>query len=183
MLTGAGSAWYDLVAETFQNETLNTRIIPIIRPGCYAIHDTGIYQEAQNAVMQRSQVACDLTAQLGADLQSSLEVWAYVQSIPEPGHVIIGMGKRDVAFDAGLPSPALIYRPGERQPSPVNKEWKLTNIMDQHAYLACPNDADINVGDMIGFSTSHPCLTFDKWREIVVIDDSFSEENTFKTYF
>ncbi|WP_202973208.1 amino acid deaminase [Psychromonas sp. psych-6C06] len=183
LLTGAGSAWYDVVAKTFTEAKLNSRIIPIIRPGCYLIHDTGIYQEAQQAVVTRSQIACDLNNELGADLQSSLEVWAYVQSIPEPGHVIIGMGKRNVAFDAGLPIPELIYRPDDQQVNKVLNNWKVTDIMDQHAYLSCPVDADIAVGDMIAFSTSHPCLTFDKWRKIQLIDDSYRVKETLDTFF
>ena len=179
ILTGAGSAWYDVVAETFNAASLEECIIPVIRPGCYLIHDTGIYSDAQNAVMKRNQVACDLSG----DLQSSLEVWAYVQSIPEPDHIIIAMGKRDVAFDAGLPSATLHYRPGNIKPTNIEKDWKITNIMDQHAYLSCPKNSDIKVGDMIAFSTSHPCLTFDKWRQITVIDNDFNVKKSLKTFF
>lgn len=179
ILTGAGSAWYDVVAETFSNADLSQNIIPVIRPGCYLIHDTGIYLNAQDAVIQRNQVACDLAG----DLQSSLEIWAYVQSIPEPGHIIIGMGKRDVAFDAGLPIPELHYRPENSTPTSITANWKITDVMDQHAYLSCPVDSDIKVGDMIAFSTSHPCLTFDKWREIALIDNNFNVKKLLKTYF
>ena len=51
-------------------------------------------------------------------LQPALQVWAYVQSLPEPGRAIIALGKRDAAFDAGLPTPALRYRPGQAAPPP-----------------------------------------------------------------
>ncbi|WP_434339428.1 amino acid deaminase [Motilimonas cestriensis] len=187
ILTGAGSAWYDVVAATFAEATLHPSIIPVIRPGCYLIHDTGIYLEAQNEVMARNTVACDL----GGDLQSALEVWAYVQSIPEPGHVIIGMGKRDVAFDAGLPIPALHYRPAQptteshqqNLPTAAPNDWQVTAVMDQHAFLSCPIDSDIAVGDMIAFSSSHPCLTFDKWKHIAVINDEYHVTQVLNTYF
>lgn len=179
ILTGAGSAWYDVVAETFNEAKLASSIIPVIRPGCYLIHDTGIYLEAQNAVNERNQVACESTG----DLQSALEVWAYVQSIPESGKAIIGMGKRDAAFDAGLATPALFFRPGQSAPTAVDKSWVVTDIMDQHAYLSYPENADIKVGDMIAFSTSHPCLTFDKWKNIAVLDDNYQVTDILQTYF
>ncbi|MEI6897381.1 MAG: amino acid deaminase [Psychromonas sp.] len=181
ILTGAGSAWYDVVSDAFIEAQLDEAIIPVIRPGCYLIHDTGIYQDAQNEVLKRSQLACDLAG----DLQSTLEVWAYVQSIPESGLAVIGMGKRDVAFDDGMPIPELFFRPqgSEKKPTCVDKEWKVTAVMDQHAFLKFPENADIKVGDMIAFSTSHPCLTFDKWRNILMIDHNYKVKHILQTYF
>ncbi|WP_245597638.1 amino acid deaminase [Psychromonas aquimarina] len=179
ILTGAGSAWYDVVSDTFANTKLDKAIIPVIRPGCYLIHDTGIYQDAQKSVLQRNQRACDLSG----DLQSALEVWTYVQSIPEPGFAVIAMGKRDVAFDAGLPTAELHYRPGKTAAKPASEDWLVTQIMDQHAFLTFPDDDDIKVGDMIAFSTSHPCLTFDKWKNIAVVDDQYNVTDIFKTCF
>jgi len=181
ILTGAGSAWYDVVSDVFTSAHLDDAIIPVIRPGCYIIHDTGIYQDAQSAVLQRSQIGCDL----GGDLQSTLEVWAYVQSIPESNLAVIGMGKRDVAFDDGMPTPELLFRPNShsRKPSNVGSEWKITAVMDQHAFLKFPEGADIKVGDMIAFSTSHPCLTFDKWRNVLMIDHDYKVKNILETCF
>ncbi len=185
IITGAGSAWYDVVASTFADASLPEHWFGVIRPGCYLIHDTGIYLDAQDAVMQRNQVACDL----GGDLQSSLQLWAYVQSVPEPGLAVIGMGKRDVAFDAGLPIPELHYRPSWRHTQPdaspqtAPRDWQVTAVMDQHAYLVCPKDTDIAVGDMIAFSSSHPCLTFDKWKHIAVINDEYQVTQLLNTYF
>ena len=91
--------------------------------------------------MQRSQVA----KETGGDLQSCLEVWAYVQSLPEPGLAIIGMGKRDAAYDAGLPQPALHYRPGSPGTQAADERWKTTNIMYQPTFVELPLDADDNV--------------------------------------
>ena len=41
----------------------------------------------------------------------------------------------------------------------------------------------LKVGDIIAFGTSHPCLTFDKWRYINVIDDNYTVVDIFDTYF
>ena len=68
-------------------------------------------------------------------LLPALQVWAYVQAMPEAGKAIVGMGKRDAAFDAGLPSPALHFRPGDPAPTESPSHWTLTKMMDQHAYL------------------------------------------------
>jgi D-serine dehydratase len=168
LLTGAGSAWYDVVAESFGAEQ-DARILPVIRPGCYLIHDHGLCRSAQENIMLRSTAA----AQTGGDLQSSLEIWAYVQSIPEPGYAIVGMGKRDVAFDAGLPIPVLHYRPGSETPLNASREWIVQSMMDQHAAMTFPVGDDVKVGDVIAFATSHPCLTFDKWQQMYVIDDNY----------
>ncbi|MCW8345743.1 amino acid deaminase [Vibrio sp. ZSDZ65] len=177
ILTGAGSAWYDVVAETLANLD---DFEAIIRPGCYVIHDTGIYLEAQEKVMARAQKNSGFACDLGGDLTSSLEVWAYVISRPEPNKAVVGLGKRDVAFDAGLPTAERRYRNGKALP--VN-DITTTNVMDQHTFLAIPTDSDIQVGDMIAFSTSHPCLTFDKWRYIAISNDEHVVEQWVETAF
>ncbi|GAA0822648.1 amino acid deaminase [Colwellia asteriadis] len=176
ILTGAGSAWYDVVAKELLPLTSDFTVV--IRPGCYLIHDTGIYQEAQNAIVARSQLACDIAG----DLISSLELWAYVHSIPEPGLVIVGLGKRDVAFDAGLPTPEYSYRPGNDKPSKVNG-WQVVKIMDQHCMMEVSLDCDLKPGDLVIFSSSHPCLTFDKWRYIGIRNQDFTVEKTITTLF
>ncbi|WP_084005421.1 amino acid deaminase [Gilvimarinus polysaccharolyticus] len=169
LLTGAGSAWYDIVCDVF-SEVDTQHFIPVIRPGCYLIHDRGIYMDAQQKVRQRLGDSCAVSG----DLQSALEVWAYVQSIPEPGNAILTVGKRDAAFDAGLPQPSLHYRPGWLAPVAASSGWELYHIMDQHSAMRFDPEADLKVGDIIALSTSHPCLTFDKWRKLNVIDDSYT---------
>jgi D-serine dehydratase len=183
IITGAGSAWYDLVAKHLNDSNSDFEFTPIIRPGCYLIHDTGIYQDAQHAVLSRSELARNLAVESTGELMSSLTIWAYIYSIPEPGLVIVGMGKRDVAFDAGLPIPTLHYRPGTTLPVEADNQWQLVNIMDQHCMMKTPEDADLAPGDLINFSTSHPCLTIDKWRFIGLIDDDFIIRKQISTYF
>lgn len=116
-------------------------------------------------------------------LLPALQVWAYVQSLPEPGRAIIAMGKRDAAFDAGLPTPALQFRPGQRAPGEANRAWKLTAMMDQHAFMQIADGDDIQVGDMIAFDISHPCLTFDKWRQVLLVDEQYRVTDVAETFF
>ncbi|MEZ9542175.1 amino acid deaminase [Vibrio sp. 10N.286.48.C11] len=177
IITGAGSAWYDVVAECLANLT---DYLAIIRPGCYAIHDTGIYLDAQSKVLQRAQVNQGYACELGGDLESALEVWAYIISRPEPTKLVVGLGKRDVAFDAGLPIAERGYRNGE---AISVKGLTATAVMDQHTFVETDGSSEIEVGDMIAFSTSHPCLTFDKWRYIAISDDDHQVTNWVETCF
>jgi D-serine dehydratase len=116
-------------------------------------------------------------------LTPAMHVWAYVQSLPEPGRAIIGMGKRDAAFDSGLPVPALHFRPGSAAPAPAPSDWAITRMMDQHAFMEIDPTDDLQVGDMIAFDISHPCLTFDKWRTLPILDASFQVIDIVQTFF
>ena len=42
---------------------------------------------------------------------------------------------------------------------------------------------NLRVGDMIAFDVSHPCLTFDKWRQLVVVDPHYDVTEVIETYF
>ena len=122
-----------------------------------------------------------------ASLLPALQLWAYVLSLPEPGLAIMGLGKRDAAFDAGLPTPAQHYRPEQAAPVGITTDWQLTAMMDQHAFMRVPVDAnggaDIAVGDMVSFDISHPCLTFDKWRQLLVVDEALNVTDLVQTCF
>ncbi|SAK43655.1 D-serine deaminase [Caballeronia fortuita] len=180
ILSGAGSAWYDVVADEFAKANSDA-IEVVLRPGCYLTHDVGIYKKAQNEIFARNPIA----KKMGQGLKPALQLWAYVQSIPEPDRAIIGLGKRDSAFDAGMPEPAKHYRPGNEAPRDVTSDdgWEIFGLMDQHAYLRIKPGDDVKVGDMIAFDISHPCLTFDKWRQILVVDPKYRVTEVIETFF
>jgi len=187
LLSGAGSAFYDLVASAFSAALLPDAFIPLIRPGCYLFFDLGIYQQAQQEVLQRSLLACQVDGQL----HNALEVWAYVLSRPEPGLAIVGFGKRDMAFDAGLPVVSQHFRPcsfvNQSEPSGLpgkaDPRMQISKMMDQHALLQLPADCDLAVGDLLSFAGSHPCLTIDKWRYLAVLDADFQVRRWYETFF
>lgn len=179
LITGAGSAWFDIVAEEFSGLDIGMPLDVVLRPGCYLSHDVGIYRSAAERINAHNPVARDLAP----GLQPALQVWAYVQSLPEPGRAIIALGKRDAAFDAGLPVPAAQYRPGQALPHAAPKHWQLNAMMDQHAFMDIGADDDIQVGDMIAFDISHPCLTFDKWRQVLLVDEQYQITGVAPTYF
>jgi D-serine dehydratase len=180
ILSGAGSAWYDVVAEEFAHALARGPVDVVLRPGCYLTHDVGNYAAAQTRIKANNPVA----RRMQSGLVPALQVWAYVLSVPEPERAIVGLGKRDVAFDAGYPSPAVRFRPGvDGRPSPTPAHWKITDMMDQHAYLRISPGDDVQVGDMLGLDISHPCLTFDKWRQIAVLDNDYRVVEVVQTFF
>lgn len=181
ILSGAGSAWYDIVAEEFAVESKAGTIEVVLRPGCYLTHDVGIYKKAQSDILARNPIA----KKMGEALLPALQLWAYVQSIPEADRAIVGFGKRDAAFDAGMPVPARHYRPGQPSPREIapGEGWEITGMMDQHADLRITPGADLKVGDMLGFDISHPCLTFDKWRQLLIVDKDYAVKEVVETFF
>lgn len=179
ILSGAGSAWYDVVADVFSGVDIGCPIEIILRPGCYLTHDVGVYQDAQQKILMRNPIA----QKMRSGLVPALQLWAYVQSIPENEKAILALGKRDAAFDAGLPKPALHFRPGNASPHACPAAWKLVRMMDQHSYMTIAAGDDIQVGDMIGLDISHPCLTFDKWRYLPLLDVDYQVIDVVETFF
>ena len=179
ILSGAGSAWYDLVAEEFSAAGLGDAVEIVLRPGCYLTHDVGAYRAAQTRIMAGNPVA----RRMQSELLPAIKVWAYVQSRPEPERAIIAMGKRDVAFDSGLPVPTFHYRTGSERPGAAPAQWTVTKLMDQHAYMQIAAEDDVRVGDMIGFDIAHPCLTFDKWRRLLIINSDYDVVDMVETFF
>ena len=179
LLSGAGSAWYDVVAEEFAGLARDPGVRVLLRPGCYLTHDVGAYREADARIHAANPVA----RRMAEGLRPALQLWACVQSRPEPGRAIVGLGKRDAAFDAGLPLPALRYRAGDGAPRAVPGHWRLGAMMDQHAFLELEAGDDLQVGDLLCFDISHPCLTFDKWRHLLRVDDAWQVTGVVRTWF
>nr|WP_163501513.1 amino acid deaminase [Halomonas socia] len=178
IITASGSAWYDLIAEAFQQARLAEHIVPVLRPGCYVVHDHGLYREAQRGVLARR-------PELQRGLEPALEVFAQVQSLPEPGLAIVALGKRDIAADQ-LPLALRRYREGGSPDNVLSVAgWQVTKLMDQHVFIRLPDelDDDIRVGDIVAFGASHPCLTFDKWRQLLLVDERLRVREILPTLF
>ncbi|EPG8606242.1 amino acid deaminase [Raoultella ornithinolytica] len=178
ILTGAGTVWYDVVCNVWLAAQKPDRCRLVIRPGCYITHDMGIYEIARQELIARDPIACDL----GGDLTSALELMAMVQSVPEADRAVVNFGKRDCAFDAGLPQPVAHYRHGKALPLQAD-EIVSVGIMDQHCMLRLAPGCDVQVGDIVVFGTSHPCLTFDKWKTLLLVDDEYHVLEELDTLF
>ena len=175
VLSGGGSSYFDIIADSFRTLSLPVSVRVVLRSGCYVTHDTGSYEHAHE------EAKADPTRHPTEDLEPALEAWAYVQSVPEPGLAFLTMGKRDVPYDSGLPVPLKRYRPGVGW-LPVG-EAKVFATNDQHAYVRLGGDADWQVGDLVGSGISHPCTAFDKWRLIPIVDDDYTVIDGVLTFF
>ncbi|PZP90900.1 MAG: amino acid deaminase [Variovorax paradoxus] len=180
IMSAGGSIYYDMVATEFAALDLGRPYITLTRSGCYLTHDSVVYVRAQEGFNERNPAV----AQRSPGLQPAIEVWAYVQSRPEPELAIVTMGKRDVTPDH---PPKLLqwYRPDGSMatPVPAPKDHTIIDLNDQHARLSVPADSPLRVGDMLCFGIGHPCLTFDKWRVMLMTDDRYDVVGAVRTYF
>ena len=176
IISVGGSAFFGMVAERLRSDARDAEII--LRSGCYLTNDHGMYEQAQRLEVQRGQLA------LSAPFQPALEVWAYVQSRPEPGLAILTVGKRDISYDIEMPVPIKWARRGSRTvESLVGAGCKIASLNDQHARLLLPDQHPLAVGDRVGLGCSHPCTTFDKWKYIYRVDDHYSVTDLITTLF
>ena len=176
IISAGGSAVFDLVA-TALRPTLSRPVRALLRSGCYITHDHGLYQRMLSAVANR--LGCTDT------LHAAIEVWAAVQSLPEPGLAILAVGKRDLSYDADLPVPVGFCARESMQPLGAPDGWRITGLNDQHAYLRWEGESPLplQVGDRIALGISHPCTTFDKWRWLPVVDPDYRVVDALVTCF
>lgn len=179
ILSAGGSAFFDLVAGLMPRSDASQRFEILLRSGCYLVHDSHFYEELIAQMGKRSPAA----ASLGEGLRPALSLWAYVHARPEPGRIIVGLGKRDVGQDVAMPRPEHWFRPGEHDSPRSLAAHSVVRLDDQHAYLDGPADSLLEVGDMVVFGISHPCTTFDKWRTLFLVDDGWRVVNAIETNF
>lgn len=179
LLSAGGTAYFDLVAERLGRAELPGGKEILLRSGCYVTHDSVVYEKSLELLMARSP---DIAGKLGP-MEHALEVWAYVQSCPEPGRVIVALGKRDISYD-DMPVPLKWCRPGrDAALSDMPEGHRVVALNDQHGFMDVPADSPLAVGDMIAFGISHPCLTFDKWRVLHLVNDAYDIVRSVRTYF
>jgi D-serine dehydratase len=180
ILSAGGSAYYDRVGELFRDARPGGRETTIvIRSGCYLTHDTIGYDKAYERILAETALALPR-----GRLDPAIEVWAAVQSRPEPSRAILTMGKRDVSHDAGMPVPIAWFRPGAMAaPAPMPRGHLVTALNDQHCYLGTPGESPLGVGDLVAFGIGHPCTTFDKWGLMMVVDRDYTVVDAVKTFF
>jgi D-serine dehydratase len=180
ILSAGGSKYFDQVTGAFRAADLDRPVEIVLRSGCYLSHDSKIYTDAFARLRERTPEV----ERLGEGLRPALELWAAVQSTPEPGLAILTMGKRDVSHDIDLPLAQQWYRPGLHQrPQDFEPGFKVIGLYDQHACLRTPADSLLRVGDLVSLGISHPCTTFDKWRLLYVVDDDYTVTEAIRTFF
>ncbi len=178
IVSAGGSLFFDQAAGTMLAAVSARPVRPVLRSGCYLTHDHGMYAAGFAGIAERALL--DLPA---GGLQPALEVWAHIQSRPEPGQAIAALGKRHVSSDAGLPLPLWHLRPGRDAAPRALEDVTTERLFDQHACLIVPPACDLAYGDLIGFGISHPCTTFDKWRRLHIVDEAYRVVGGVSTHF
>ncbi|MFF0382574.1 alanine racemase [Streptomyces sp. NPDC004286] len=171
VVSAGGSAWFDTVAEVFAEvPELSRPVLKLLRSGAYVSHDDGHYRRITpfNRVPEE-----------GA-LEPAFRLWAQVVSRPEPGQAFVNAGKRDAAYDLDKPEAQVVRRDGAERPA---TGVTVTALSDQHMWLATTPEADVMVGDWIGFGLSHPCTSFDKWQLIPVAEADGTVVEYVRTFF
>jgi D-serine dehydratase len=179
LISAGGSAIFDLVAPRLR-PVLGRPVRGLLRSGCYVTHDHGAYKRYLKVVDDRLRCA------QGESLRPAMEVWALVQSHPEPGLAILAVGKRDISYDLEMPIPIKRAARAATAASGVPASWKITGLNDQHAYLrwdAADEAAAPAVGDRVGLGISHPCTTFDKWHWMPIVDDDYRVTDAVSLHF
>lgn len=171
LVSAGGSLYFDRVVDILSGWPDDLPVVLVLRSGAYVTHDDGHYDHAT-----------PFTGEGGQDpFTAALRAWARVLSRPEPALVLLGLGKRDVPFDEGLPKPLDIrYADGDRASA---GGLTVTAINDQHAFLRVPADARLRPGDVVRLGISHPCTAFDKWRVLLVLDDDERVVGAVRTLF
>jgi D-serine deaminase-like pyridoxal phosphate-dependent protein len=169
ILSAGGSAYFDLVAEVLgpRHDPIGMEgpvVRVLLRSGSYLIHDDGFYRMISPLARQGAQAAFP-------EFHAAMHAWASVLSRPEPGLVLLDAGRRDLPFDEGLPEPQAVRHLGEIEQHPL-KGARVTQMNDQHLFLEVPDDAAIEVGDVVRLGLSHPCTAMDKWRTVVLVEDA-----------
>ncbi len=177
LLSFGGSAFLDRVLHLAQQTARDFRVV--VRSGCYVTHDHGMYERKHSAALSRSAGAMRIP-----EFIPVLELWSYVQSIPEEKRAFLTFGKRDCPHDSDLPLPLVALAEG----NPLSSVRKISHLRvvklnDQHAYLDLNGDEKLQVGDLVCCGISHPCTAFDKWRVIPVVNDDYNVVDLYRTFF
>lgn len=171
VVSAGGSEWFDAVADVFAGvPALSRPVLKLLRSGAYVSHDDVHYRELTpfNRVPEE-----------GA-LQPAFRLWAQVVSRPSAAEAFVNAGKRDVSYDLDLPVAQVVRRDGAERPA---AGIEVTALSDQHLWLRTGPEADVRVGDWIGFGLSHPCTVFEKWQLIPVAEADGTVVDYIRTYF
>lgn len=161
VLSAGGSGFPDVAGEVLAGARAEATVL--LRSGSYVVHDDGMYQRL---------------SPFGDALRPALELWAQVLSRPEPGLALLGLGRRDVGFDQGLPVATRVRDRAGAQRSAGG--LAVTALNDHHCFLRGPVPAP---GELVALGISHPCTTLDRWRLVPMVDDTGTVTEIIHTYF
>ncbi|KND31945.1 amino acid deaminase [Streptomyces acidiscabies] len=171
VVSAGGSEWFDAVTDVLaEMPELSAPVLKLLRSGAYVTHDHLHYRDRTpfNRVPEEG------------SLEPAFRLWAQVVSRPTAHQAFLNAGKRDVAYDLGLPVVEVIRRGGDERTA---EGISVTALSDQHAWLETGSGVDLEVGDWVGLGLSHPCTTFEKWPLIPVVEADGTVAEYVRTFF
>lgn len=174
IVSAGGSEWFDAVAEVFAEvPELSLPVLPLLRSGAYVSHDHGWYSGLTpfNRLPEEG------------GLLPAFRLWTQVVSRPTPGQAFVNAGKRDIAYDLGLPE-VLAVRSARDGVERAATGIRVTKLSDQHAWVETDADATpLEVGDWVSLGMAHPCTIFEKWPLIPVVQADGAVTDYVRTFF
>ncbi|MFF3861118.1 alanine racemase [Streptomyces sp. NPDC002209] len=173
VVSAGGSAWFDAVADVFgELPELSRPTLRLLRSGAYVSHDHGWYTRLTpfNRVPEEG------------GLRPAFRLWTQVVSRPSPTQAFVNAGKRDIAYDLGLPE-AEVVRDALTGEERAATGVRVVKLSDQHAWLETDSADGVNVGDWVALGMSHPCTIFEKWPLIPVVAADGTVTDYVRTFF
>lgn len=180
IVSAGGSAWFDAVAEVFEElPDLSRPVCKMLRSGAYISHDDGRYRAATPFRRVPGE----------GSLLPAFRLWTQVVSRPEPGLALVNAGKRDVSYDLGRPEVQIVR--DARGTVRSGTGLLVSRLADQHAFVVPDPDAASEgpaprlpeVGDWVGLGLSHPCTVFEKWPLIPLVAGDGTVTDYIRTFF
>ncbi|MGW0751704.1 alanine racemase [Streptomyces sp. NPDC002587] len=174
IVSAGGSEWFDAVAEVFAEiPKLSLPVLPLLRSGAYVSHDHGWYSGLTpfNRLPEEG------------GLLPAFRLWTQVVSRPTPAQAFVNAGKRDIAYDLGLPE-VLTVRSARDGVERAATGIRVSKLSDQHAWIETDADATaLEVGDWVSLGMAHPCTIFEKWPLIPVVESDGTVGDYVRTFF
>ncbi|MFG2227756.1 alanine racemase [Streptomyces sp. NPDC048644] len=158
-----GSAFPDRVVECLPTDKDVPGTVRLLRSGCYVTHDHGTYRRVSPI----------------PNLVPAASIRSVVLSVPEDGMAVVGAGKRDLPYDADLPTLLAAHRPGGSPKYGV--AGTVHTLYDHHAVLT--GVTGLAVADLVDFGISHPCSVFDRWPDYLVTNSGGEVIDVWRTDF
>lgn len=173
VVSAGGSAWFDAVAEVFAGiPQLSRPVLKLLRSGAYVSHDHGWYGRLTPFNRHPDE----------GGLRPAFRLWTQVVSRPSATQAFVNAGKRDIAYDLGLPEAELVRDPLDGAERPASG-IRVVKLSDQHAWLETDTAEDLQVGDWVALGMSHPCTIFEKWPLIPVVEADGTVTDYVRTFF
>lgn len=166
--------------------TLFLAVVAFALPG-EPLHAQSIPDDVRESIRARVDNGYNVSLVLGVVNPSGTHFFSYGKhstagkQTPDE-HTVFEIGSVSKVFTALLLAD-MVERGEVRLDDPIEKYHAVTDMNDQHAFLALPPGSELRVGDMVACGISHPCTTFDRWQVLMVVNDDYDVVSAICTFF